>query len=71
MGRLTIHTKLPIGMGVTLVAIPQSTPDTVTFSIPFDQIKGDRTGGMAKFIARVFWCCRRRRRSEPGAIKRR
>ncbi|MBT9583778.1 hypothetical protein IV102_10545 [bacterium] len=55
MGCFTIHTKLPIGMGVTLVAIPQSTPDTVTFSIPFDQIKGDRTGGMAKFIASSLW----------------
>ena len=38
MGCFTIHTKLPIGMGITLVAIPQSTPDTVTFSIPFDHL---------------------------------
>jgi hypothetical protein len=55
LGCFTLHAKLPIGMGVTLVAIPHSSPDAVVFSIPFDQIRGDKTGGMAKFLAGGLW----------------
>ncbi len=55
MGCFTVHVKLPIGMGITLVAIPRSTPEAVVFTVPFDQIRGDKSGGMAKFLAGGLW----------------
>lgn len=54
-GCFEVYLKLPMGLGVTLVAIPSSSPKTVTFSIPFDQIRGDRTGGMARLLAGGLW----------------
>jgi len=54
-GCLSLHTKLPMGLGVTLVAIPRSSPDGVVFSIPFDQIRGDKSGGMASMLAGGLW----------------
>lgn len=55
MGCFTVHVKLPIGLGLTLVAIPRSTPESVVFSVPFEQIKGDKSGGMARFLAGGIW----------------
>ena len=54
-GCLSVRTKLPMGLAVTLVAIPRSSPDSVVFSIPFDQIRGDKTGGMASMLAGGLW----------------
>jgi hypothetical protein len=54
-GCFSLRTKLPMGLGVTLVAIPRSTPDSLIFSIPFDQIRGDKTGGMAAMLAGGLW----------------
>lgn len=55
VGCFTVHAKGMLGLGLTLVAIPHSTRDAVVLSIPFDQIKGDLTGGMAKFLAGGLW----------------
>ena len=55
MGCFTTHVKLPIGLGITMVAIPQATADAIIFLIPFDQIRGDKTGGMARFLAGGLW----------------
>ncbi|MBX3166857.1 MAG: hypothetical protein KF760_05570 [Candidatus Eremiobacteraeota bacterium] len=54
-GCFQLRTKLPMGLGVTLVAVPRSTPDSLVFSIPFDQIRGDKTGGMAAMLAGGLW----------------
>jgi len=54
-GCFTVHSKLPMGLGVTFVAIPRSRGETLLFVIPLDQIRGDRTGGMAKFLAGGIW----------------
>lgn len=54
-GCFHLRTKLPMGLGVTLVAVPRSHPDSVVFSIPFDQIRGDKTGGMAAMLAGGLW----------------
>lgn len=54
-GCFSLRTKLPMGLGVTLVAVPRSTPDSMIFSIPFDQIRGDKTGGMAAMLAGGLW----------------
>lgn len=55
LGCFNVHLKLPMGFGATLVAIPSSTRETVTFSIPFELIRGDRTGGMARMLAGGLW----------------
>ncbi|MBS2040308.1 hypothetical protein JST97_35300 [bacterium] len=54
-GCFSLRTKLPMGLGVTLVAVARSTPDSLIFSIPFDQIRGDKTGGMAAMLAGGLW----------------
>lgn len=54
-GCFQVHVKLPMGFGATLVAIPHSSPGLVTFSVPFDQIRGDRSGGFAKMLASGLW----------------
>lgn len=54
-GCFTIHSKLPVGLGVTFVAIPRSQGEALMFTIPLDQIRGDRTGGMARFLAGGLW----------------
>lgn len=54
-GCFQVYVKLPMGFGATLVAIPHSSPGLVTFSVPFDQIRGDRSGGFAKMLAGGLW----------------
>lgn len=54
-GCFSLRTRLPMGLAVTLLAVPRSTPDSVIFSIPFDQIRGDKTGGMAGMLAGGLW----------------
>lgn len=54
-GCFRVRTKLPMGLGVTLVAVPRSTTDSLIFSIPFDQIRGDKSGGMAAMLAGGLW----------------
>ena len=54
-GCFSVRTRLPMGLGVTLVAVPRSTPDSLVLSLPFDQIRGDKTGGMAAMLAGGLW----------------
>lgn len=54
-GCFSVRTRLPMGLGVTLVAVPRSTPEGLVLSIPFDQIRGDKTGGMAAMLAGGLW----------------
>jgi hypothetical protein len=54
-GCFTATLKLPMGFGATLVIVPQSAPGVVNFLVPFDQIRGDRTGGIARMIAGGLW----------------
>lgn len=53
-GCLSLHLKLPIG-GLSLIAIPRPTDQGLTLNIPLDQIRGDKTGGMARFLAGGLW----------------
>jgi len=54
-GCLSVHVKLPISGGLNLIAIPQPTDQALTFNIPLEQIRGDITGGMARFLAGGLW----------------
>lgn len=54
-GCFSLRTRLPMGLGVQLVAVPRSTPDTLVLCIPFDQIRGDKTGGVAAMLAGGLW----------------
>ena len=54
-GCFTVSRKLAMGLGATLVAVPSYSEGYVIVNIPFDQIKGDKTGGMAGTIANLFW----------------
>jgi hypothetical protein len=54
-GCFHLHGKLPMGLGVNLLVVPAYRDQQVIFSIPFDQIRGDRSGGMAKFLAGGLW----------------
>ena len=54
-GCFTISRKVAMGLGATLVAVPTSAPGFLIFNVPFDQIKGDRTGGFASTIANLGW----------------
>lgn len=54
-GCFSLRTKLPMGLGVSLVAVPRSAADSLILTIPFDQIRGDKTGGMAAMLAGGLW----------------
>ncbi|MBN9414564.1 MAG: hypothetical protein J0I12_03955 [Candidatus Eremiobacteraeota bacterium] len=54
-GCFHLRTKLAMGLGVSLVAVPRSSPEGLVFSIPFDQIRGDKTGGVAAMLAGGLW----------------
>ena len=54
-GCFRMHQKLPLGLGLTFVAVPQSSPGWLVLSIPFDHIRGDRTGGLASMLAGGLW----------------
>lgn len=51
--QLTI--RLPMGMGASLVVLPQSAQGQVHFLIPLDQVRGDKTGKMVSFLASSLW----------------
>jgi hypothetical protein len=54
-GCFSLRTRLPMGLGVTLVAVPRATPEGLVLAVPFDQIRGDKTGGMAAMLAGGLW----------------
>ncbi|MFN8611160.1 MAG: hypothetical protein U0931_26690 [Vulcanimicrobiota bacterium] len=54
-GCFSLRTRLPMGLGVSLLAIPRSTPDSLILTLPLDQIRGDKTGGMAAMLAGGLW----------------
>jgi hypothetical protein len=54
-GCFQVHQKLPLGLGITFVAVPQSAPGWLLFNIPFEHIRGDRTGGLARMLAGGLW----------------
>jgi hypothetical protein len=54
-GCFSLHRKLPLGFGATLVIVPTYSPGFIILNVPFDQIRGDRTGGIAATIANLLW----------------
>ena len=54
-GCFLVSRRLPLGFGATLVAIPSQRGNELLIAVPFDQIRGDRTGGFAGTIAKTFW----------------
>ncbi len=54
-GCFKVHQKLPLGLGITFLAVPQSAPGWLIFNIPFEHIRGDRTGGLARMLAGGLW----------------
>ena len=54
-GCFRLYQKLPLGLGLSFLAVPQSAPGWLVLSIPFDHIRGDRTGGLASMLAGGLW----------------
>ena len=54
-GCFTLHRDLPLGLGASLLIVPSFSPGFVVLNVPFDEIRGDRTGGIASGIANLFW----------------
>lgn len=54
-GCFLVSRRLPLGFGATLVAVPSQQGHELLIAVPFDQIRGDRTGGFAGTIAKTFW----------------
>jgi hypothetical protein len=54
-GCFALRRKLPMGFGASLVIVPSFSPGFIVLHVPFDQIRGDRTGGIASTITNLFW----------------
>jgi len=54
-GCFLVGVSLPMGLGVQFVVVPQSGNDLVRFLIPFEQVRGDKTGGLVKMFAGSVW----------------
>ena len=54
-GALHTYQKLPLKLGATIALYPALLSDWLTITIPFRDIRGDRTGFLAGSLTRVLW----------------
>jgi hypothetical protein len=53
-GCFVLHRKLPLG-AASLVAVPTLEGNELVLVLPFDQIRGDLTGGLMGQLAKMLW----------------